>query len=40
MRDCLEGLSDQALPPNVELDIIVIADNCSDRTTAIARECK
>lgn len=32
IRDCLEGLADQELPPNVELDVFVIADNCTDRT--------
>lgn len=32
IRDCLEGLADQVLPPNVELDVFVIADNCTDRT--------
>ncbi|MCM2678050.1 glycosyltransferase family 2 protein [Alkalicoccobacillus plakortidis] len=32
IRDCLEGLADQDLPPNVELDVFVIADNCTDKT--------
>lgn len=32
IRDCLEGLADQVLPQHVLLDIIVIADNCTDRT--------
>jgi poly-beta-1,6-N-acetyl-D-glucosamine synthase len=32
IRDCLEGLSDQVLPKGVELDVYVIADNCTDRT--------
>lgn len=30
--DCLAGLADQSLPKNVELDVFVIADNCTDRT--------
>ncbi|WP_328236750.1 glycosyltransferase [Shouchella miscanthi] len=30
IRDCLEGLADQVLPAHVLLDIIVIADNCTD----------
>lgn len=32
IRDCLGGLGDQVLPRDVELDVFVIADNCSDRT--------
>lgn len=36
IRDCLEGLADQDLPPSLELDIIVIADKCTDRTAEIA----
>lgn len=32
IRDCLAGLGDQLLPNNVELDVFVIADNCTDRT--------
>ncbi|WP_439116648.1 glycosyltransferase family 2 protein [Metabacillus litoralis] len=32
IRDCLAGLGDQELPTGVELDIFVIADNCTDRT--------
>ncbi|KXH86114.1 glycosyltransferase family 2 protein [Sporosarcina sp. HYO08] len=36
IRDCLAGLGDQCLPPDVELDVIVIADNCTDRTEEIA----
>ncbi|GAF11965.1 LOW QUALITY PROTEIN: glycosyltransferase, family 2 [Bacillus sp. JCM 19045] len=36
IRDCLEGLADQDLPPSIELDIIVIADNCHDRTAEVA----
>ncbi|MGV2621101.1 UNVERIFIED_CONTAM: glycosyltransferase family 2 protein [Halobacillus marinus] len=36
IRDCLEGLGDQTLPKDVELDVIVIADNCTDRTEEIA----
>ncbi|MFJ5770817.1 glycosyltransferase family 2 protein [Psychrobacillus sp. NPDC093180] len=38
IRDCLAGLGDQTLPKDVELDVIVIADNCSDRTEEIALE--
>lgn len=38
IRDCLAGLGDQSLPKDVELDVIVIADNCSDRTEEIALE--
>jgi biofilm PGA synthesis N-glycosyltransferase PgaC len=34
--DCLEGLKDQTLPKDVELDVIVIADNCTDRTEEVA----
>ncbi|WP_235864102.1 glycosyltransferase family 2 protein [Sutcliffiella halmapala] len=36
IRDCLEGLKDQVLPAGVEMDVFVIADNCSDRTEEIA----
>lgn len=36
IRDCLAGLGDQSLPLDVELDVIVIADNCSDRTEEMA----
>lgn len=32
IRDCLAGLGDQLLPKGVELDVFVIADNCTDRT--------
>ncbi len=32
IRDCLEGIGDQELPEGVELDVFVIADNCSDNT--------
>jgi cellulose synthase/poly-beta-1,6-N-acetylglucosamine synthase-like glycosyltransferase len=32
IRDCLTGLRDQALPKGVDLDVYVIADNCTDRT--------
>lgn len=32
IRDCLAGLNDQMLPKGVELDVYVIADNCTDRT--------
>nr|WP_093274618.1 glycosyltransferase family 2 protein [Psychrobacillus sp. OK032] len=38
IRDCLAGLGDQTLPKDVELDVIVIADNCTDRTEEIALE--
>ncbi|TQR18887.1 glycosyltransferase family 2 protein [Psychrobacillus soli] len=38
IRDCLAGLGDQTLPKDVELDVIVVADNCSDRTEEIALE--
>ncbi|WP_338323659.1 glycosyltransferase family 2 protein [Halobacillus salinus] len=36
IRDCLEGLRDQTLPAGVALDVVVVADNCSDQTEAIA----
>nr|WP_329602914.1 glycosyltransferase family 2 protein [Terrilactibacillus tamarindi] len=36
IRDCLAGLGDQSLPSGVELDVFVIADNCTDRTKEIA----
>lgn len=36
IRDCLAGLGDQSLPKDVELDVIVIADNCTDRTEEVA----
>lgn len=36
IRDCLEGLADQELPANIELDIFVIADNCTDKTEEVA----
>ncbi|PIC63518.1 hypothetical protein CSV79_11545 [Sporosarcina sp. P13] len=36
IRDCLAGLGDQSLPLGVELDVIVIADNCSDETEEMA----
>jgi len=32
IRDCLAGLRDQTLPKGVDLDVYVIADNCTDRT--------
>ncbi|OLN22337.1 hypothetical protein BTO30_10155 [Domibacillus antri] len=38
IRDCLAGLGDQSLPKDVELDVIVVADNCTDRTEEIALE--
>ncbi|PAF15946.1 glycosyltransferase [Niallia circulans] len=39
IRDCLEGLADQQLPAGVDLDVIVIADNCTDRTAEVALHC-
>ncbi|MGG0644208.1 glycosyltransferase family 2 protein [Sporosarcina gallistercoris] len=36
IRDCLAGLGDQSLPKDVEMDVFVIADNCSDRTEEAA----
>jgi len=38
IRDCLAGLGDQSLPTDVELDVFVIADNCTDRTEERALE--
>ncbi|WP_413377328.1 glycosyltransferase family 2 protein [Alkalihalobacillus sp. 1P02AB] len=38
IRDCLAGLGDQVLPKGVQLDVIVIADNCSDQTVTKAKE--
>jgi poly-beta-1,6-N-acetyl-D-glucosamine synthase len=38
IRDCLAGLADQSLPKYIQLDIFVIADNCSDRTEEKAFE--
>ncbi|MBO0603453.1 glycosyltransferase family 2 protein [Sporosarcina sp. E16_3] len=38
IRDCLAGLGDQTLPKDVDLDVIVIADNCTDRTEEKALE--
>lgn len=38
IRDCLAGLGDQILPKGIELDVIVIADNCTDRTEEVALE--
>ncbi|MEH7120013.1 glycosyltransferase family 2 protein [Neobacillus vireti] len=38
IRDCLAGLGDQSLPKDVELDVVVIADNCTDRTEEVALE--
>ncbi|WP_396897462.1 glycosyltransferase family 2 protein [Niallia endozanthoxylica] len=38
IRDCLAGLGDQTIPQDVELDVIVIADNCTDRTEEVALE--
>lgn len=36
IRDCLEGLADQALPEDVSMDVLVLADNCSDGTEHVA----
>ncbi|WP_082003298.1 glycosyltransferase family 2 protein [Sporosarcina sp. ZBG7A] len=36
IRDCLAGLGDQSLPKSVEMDVFVVADNCSDRTEEVA----
>lgn len=38
IRDCLEGLGDQLLPNRVDLDVFVIADNCTDRTKERAEQ--
>ncbi|WP_147629081.1 glycosyltransferase family 2 protein [Oceanobacillus massiliensis] len=38
IQDCLGGLHDQVLPKDVELDVFVIADNCTDRTEERAIE--
>ncbi|HVV26223.1 MAG TPA: glycosyltransferase family 2 protein [Candidatus Saccharimonadales bacterium] len=39
IRDCLEGLADQELPEDVDaMDILLIADNCSDGTEEVARQ--
>lgn len=38
IRDCLAGLGDQSLPKDIELDVYVIADNCTDRTEEKALE--
>ncbi|GAA5417825.1 hypothetical protein Pryu01_02901 [Paraliobacillus ryukyuensis] len=38
IRQCLAGLHDQVLPKDVELDVFVISDNCTDQTEAIAKE--
>jgi len=38
IRDCLEGLADQDLPEGVSMDVLVIADNCSDGTEQIAEQ--
>lgn len=32
IHDCLAGLGDQSLPKDVDLDVFVIADNCTDQT--------
>jgi len=36
IRDCLSGLADQLLPKNLDMDVIVVADNCTDRTEEVA----
>ncbi|WP_234396956.1 glycosyltransferase family 2 protein [Bacillus massiliglaciei] len=36
IRNCLAGLADQSLPKDVELDVLVVADNCTDRTEEAA----
>jgi cellulose synthase/poly-beta-1,6-N-acetylglucosamine synthase-like glycosyltransferase len=36
IRDCLAGLGDQSLPKGVDLDVFVIADNCTDQTEELA----
>jgi biofilm PGA synthesis N-glycosyltransferase PgaC len=39
IRDCLEGLADQELPEDVgAMDIVLIADNCSDGTAQAAEQ--
>jgi len=38
IRDCLAGLGDQSLPKGLDLDVIVVADNCTDRTEEKAIE--
>ncbi|WP_425509521.1 glycosyltransferase family 2 protein [Virgibacillus ihumii] len=38
IRDCLGGLQDQNLPKDIDLDVYVIVDNCSDRTEEKARQ--
>lgn len=40
IRDCLGGLRDQTLPKDVELDVYVVADNCTDRTEEKAIEAR
>ncbi|ALC82621.1 MULTISPECIES: glycosyltransferase family 2 protein [Bacillus] len=37
IEDCLQGLYDQSLPKGVDLDVYVIADNCTDRTEELAK---
>lgn len=32
IHNCLAGLADQSLPKDLDLDVIVVADNCTDRT--------
>ncbi|WP_255220215.1 glycosyltransferase family 2 protein [Terribacillus saccharophilus] len=38
IHDCLTGLKEQVLPSGVELDVFVVADNCTDRTEEVAKE--
>lgn len=38
IRDCLEGLADQVLPEDVLMDVVVLADNCSDGTEHVAMQ--
>ena len=38
IRNCLAGVADQSLPKDIDLDVIVVADNCTDRTEEKAIE--
>jgi cellulose synthase/poly-beta-1,6-N-acetylglucosamine synthase-like glycosyltransferase len=38
IRDCLAGLADQSMPKDVDLDVFVVADNCTDRTEEKAQD--
>ena len=38
IRDGLEGLADQELPEGVDMDILVMADNCEDNTAQVAEK--